>query len=240
MENDTFNLELALEVLTLEQQRTSENKPFTFLNGDIVIKGPYKWEQVEKILSRSETLKDWNAPFIIHPIKYLKLDTNVTSKKPEIISLYRKYISSGNIFFLVYPNVSRDYPVEVEKYKYVESFKSGSVQYSYQKRINIQKLNKVWDDKYYDKEWIYDLIPYMIMTMICLYVLGVGDTGISNILVDINKKFIYIIDYDEDIKFPRDTDNTEYFYFVTLPAENVRKIWSDRSAKNKKFIMRYR
>lgn len=50
------------------QQRSSARKQFVILYGDVALKGPFTREVATVIHARSQTLKTWNSPAILHPL----------------------------------------------------------------------------------------------------------------------------------------------------------------------------
>lgn len=120
--------------------------------------------------------------------------------------------------FIIFPNIAEDYDIvnyEVNK----ESFSDYS--YKVAERVGVYKMNNVLADN----KWIYDS-PDLIEALVRLWILNVGDTGIFNILVDVEDKMVWIIDYDETSTEVRDD---HLFYFSKHPAakfkwyENMKK-----------------
>ena len=50
------------------QQRSSARKQFVILYGSVALKGPFTKDAATVIHSRSETLKKWNSPAVLHPL----------------------------------------------------------------------------------------------------------------------------------------------------------------------------
>lgn len=180
------------------QKRTSRYRQFVFYKGDKVYKGPYIKEKMDIILARSEILKKWNTPLIVHPVGVLEN-------------------------FLIYDNISKDYEI-VDYDINEESFSNYS--YKVAKRTIVDKMNNVL----LDNPWIYDSID-LLEAMVHLWILGVGDIGMFNILIDVEKRLIYVIDYDEC------NDNErfdEYFYFSKHPAKKFK--WYERTKKHYRVV----
>lgn len=97
------------------QKRTGKSKQFVFLCGDEVWKGPYKQDKINTILSRSEVLKRWRTPLIVHPLRV----------EQE---------------WIVFPNIGKDYPIE----KYFWNQESYSEHgYWVAERNIVDKMNNV-------------------------------------------------------------------------------------------------
>lgn len=97
------------------QKRTGKNKQFTFLNGDEVWKGPYSQSKMDMIMMRSNIMKQWKTPLIVHPLR-----------------------TEGE--WIIFPNVAKDYPIE--KYNLnKESF--SNYEYWVIERNVVDKMNFV-------------------------------------------------------------------------------------------------
>lgn len=192
-------MELSLQTLLsscpVGQKRTAKYKQFVFLAGENVYKGPYNPDKIQTILNRSMRFREYNLPFILHPINYFS-------------------IHEGH--FIIFPNIAKDYPIET----YVNKESFTDLSYNVIKRTSVIKASDFL--KEYDCDWFYIQVPNIALTLIYMYIFNVGDVGLYNILVDIKKKYIYIIDYDEN---RTSENNTELFYFAKDPAEAIRTKW---------------
>lgn len=195
-----FSLEEALNSKIVCQKRTGKNKRFVFLDGDRVIKGPYERNKVDRIMYVSKKLREWNSPFIVHPIEEI--------------------ISGDNNIYLTFPNVSQGYPEQFEKYTetFVSSYSTQPFTMNILKRSGVVKLGDVITDL----GWIGNYIPWLTLSLCHLFILGVGDMNLGNILVDIEKKRVYIIDYEDQRSTIRDD---EFFYFNKRPSKEKGNFW---------------
>lgn len=197
-----YSLKLALEKGAVFQKRTGKHKQFVFWNGDTVVKGPYDKEAIEKIYFRSKEFKKYKCLNVIHPIGYYTLIDPVDIK-----------INSKKIYFIIYPNISKNKCLTM--FKHTESFSNLTLNVI--ERTEVVKLNNVIEE-----EWIKSYIPNLLYTLICLRVLKVGDMCLSNIIVNIETKNVVVIDYDYSKEIDR---NSEDFYFCKSPAKNKLAYW---------------
>ena len=199
MASQTLDLAKMLDLYPTCQKRTGKNKQYTFMVGDHIIKGPYKQEKVDRIRSVSEQMKKWSEQLkfdlLIHPLE-------------------QQYISPEGIF-ITYPNMAKDYPVTCEWI--TESF--TGVKHAVINRNTVMKLNDVIEGNW---NWISSYIPYIIITFCELYSLNVGDTGLHNILADVEKQKIYIIDYEDK---RGGTNPGDFFYFTKNPRKSIVEYW---------------
>ena len=120
--------------------------------------------------------------------------------------------------WIIFPNVSAEYPIE--KYELnQESF--SDYEYWVAERNVVDKMNYVLEKN----KWLYD-VPDIIEACVHMWILGVGDTGFFNILVDTKKKSVYVVDYEECAGNIREG---EYFYFTKDPAKKFK--WYDNVSK---------
>ena len=192
-------LQYLLSNYFVAQKRTGRNKQFVFYCGDKIYKGPYSKDKIYVILSRSETLKKWGTPLIVHPLEV-----------------------EGD--FLVYPNLAKDYAIteyEVNTESFTSTVGNAKQTHTYKvaKRVGLDKVNNVLETNF----WIYESVD-LLEAMAHLWILRVGDTGLFNILADPIKNTIHVIDYDEVLGSDRDDS---CFYFSKLPAKKFE--WYDRT-----------
>lgn len=112
----TFN-EHDLTDKFIAQQRTSKHKQFVFMYQDCVIKGPYKEEKYNLLISRYQILKSWSSLAIV----------------------YNEDCFQGELgYYFKYPNLMADY--ELEFIDFSESFSD----LSYRILVNppVKSLNK--------------------------------------------------------------------------------------------------
>lgn len=189
-----------LDEFPLGQQRTSNRKQFVFIRHKDVIKGPFKEERVQEVFRRSEQLKTWRTPYIVHPKEVLESDVG---------------------YFIIYPKVGCREEDNITCHK--ESF--SDYEYSVIVRYNLVKLNDVIEE---DGDF-QDHIPNIAEALIDLFLLGVGDTGLFNILADNITKEVFIIDFEEN---RGNAPKTEFFYFSKDPRASVRKLWHNETEKH--------
>ena len=204
-----FDLKIALSSLPVCQKRTGKHKQFVFqtvlngLGGPTVIKGPYNAERVNLIVNRSNKLKEWNVPFIVHP--------------NQVIS--GTGLNGEPAYYIEYPNLAEGYPISCTPY--VENMvNSRGERYTYNllNRTGLVKLS----DAFENANWIKDLAGWLVVSMVALYALEVGDVHFANMLVDLNKNKLYIIDYDDTSPSSK---SGEWFYFKMQPRKEILSKW---------------
>lgn len=188
-----FSLQEALITSVVGQRRTGKNKQFVILRDDEVYKGPYTASgRLTNIRERSEAFRLWEIPHVVLPLR-------------------EEETKDGQ--FVVYPNLAKEYPLEYTIHK--ESFSS------YEYRILTRKvLVKLGDYlKLKDSDWVYDEASSLLMALCASFVLKIGDMNLANILVDVSKKSLHIIDYDDNLAKDRDD---AMFYFNKPPGKTSR------------------
>jgi hypothetical protein len=213
-----------LEKYPVCQKRTGRHKQFVILYGNIIIKGPYTKEQINKIDMRSKLLKAFNIDLIVHPLRNNDGSLMATEVEPEDLNV-RSYC-------IYYPNLAAEYPQTTVPHQ--ESFSN--------KKYNVIEtrvgLIKTLEALKTGNDWIYEPINIqkLIFAYIHLYLLNVGDTGLFNSLADISKKQLYVIDYDEDRS---SFENKEFFYFSKDPAYQICERWLVVARPNYPYIQQY-
>ena len=192
------------------QRRTSKIKRFTFFDGDYVYKGPYSKEKLEAYQSRVGRIEEWGLPLAVLPEK--------------------TFFPSDVGYFVRFEDLSKGSLIEFEDHK--ESWEGG---YSYKVLIrgNLIKVSDALKKK--ENDWIYDFVPEITLTLCGFYILKVGDIGLYNLLADLEKKEVYIIDFEENRGVSAEDPN--FFYFSKPPAEKIRIRWKEEVEKNRDGII---
>ena len=186
----------------LGQPRTSARKQFVILQSDKfpsteVWKGPYSKDKVNLLHERYDKLKTWNSDHIVYPLRYESIEKSV---------------------YIVYPNLLNDSIDIKSTIEHTESF--SKLTYRVINRTGLIKMKDALELK--NSQWIYNQIESLLKTLICCNALNIGDMNLSNILCDINKQKIYVIDIDES----RGKEGTgEFFYFSRSPKKSVADVW---------------
>ena len=201
-----FNLKYALQHYPTGQKRTGKNKKYTFLHNDKVIKGPYKLDKIIRIIDVSNSLKRWTKPeypdMLVHPC--------VDEQNRVII-----YQDEDKNYYITFDNVAKEYIQNSEVI--TESF--TGIQHQVIKRNGVEKFNDVFEQV---GAWLNDQIKYIVLYSCLMYVLGVGDTGLHNILIDQNKQKLYIIDYEDH---RQNIGEGDFFYFTKNPRKSIKERW---------------
>lgn len=190
---EDFYLENELKNLLVGQKRTSINKPFVLLDQEegLVFKGPYTENRYNNIIERTEIFKRWKTPLVVLPEFVFEAPARKGDKKMD------KYIA--------FPNLMKDLKLSGEEY----TEKSGKYTYKVVKRTTVMRLKDALDEKKYELSM--DEATELIFALCQCYILAVHDMGLGNMLVNIKKKKIYIIDFDDTIAKARDDDPVFYF-----------------------------
>lgn len=221
--SDPHFLMTCLRDRIIGQKRCEETSQFVIFMDTHVIKGPYLYREVTDIFYRKDYFLAWQTPHVILP--------------EEII------ISTPNGLFLRYPNLSQGYPTKyrwhTEKFKTLlpttpnssnhsghpvstNSSKPEGTRLEYRvlrKRVLVSLYDYLNEP---DHDWIYQSMPTLLLALIHCYILKIGDMCLSNILVDTQKRQIYLIDFDDTITKDR---KDEFFYFRDRPNKSRAKLW---------------
>lgn len=191
------------------QQRTVGYRQFVFLDGDRVIKGPYKKERAELISHRSHVLG--------------QIGTG------QHFVLVSGWFNVGQDYYLIFPNIDPyDYRDHTEQIYDKWTGQTLTVLKRNGPAV-IAKLSHYLKEHFplVSVKWIMAQMNTFLYDLILLYILGVGDSGTANILVNESAQKIYIIDYDEIIpeEFERPQPPRCVFYFKQTPAKKIE--WCD-------------
>jgi hypothetical protein len=225
-----FSLAKSLENGIVCQRRTGNAKQFVIMQGDKIIKGPYKPERLNSLILKSRYLALWKAD-------YRHGDDN----HQGIAIIPQQVLTTEEGTFAVFPNVALGYPIEVEKERNQESF-SKYPPYQVLVRNSLLKGNHALEQ---GNRTIFDQAFPLFLTYIYLFLLNAGDIHLVNTLVDIGdsprgipnsaaadspisananrKNKVYVIDFDED-RAEKEVDD-ELFYFSLNPAKKYREQW---------------
>lgn len=174
---EAFNLTDALSRYIVGQKRTSPHKQFVFLCGNEVIKGPFKQDKLNNVMSRSNILKNWNSPVAV---------------------LATESFETPEGTFIKYPNFMKVYTLETEEHS--ESF--SDYKYNIIKNAPVITIGNAIPNN----DWIFPNIEDTLLTLCHLNILGVGDSNVRNSLIDPNTKKFYVIDFDENLGSDRDDE----------------------------------
>jgi hypothetical protein len=192
IDDEFISLRDALDNRIMGQKRTGRGKQLVILGCKIVWKGPYlNRNKVTSLLNRSEWLKYWNSPLIVHPVSV---------------------VDTPDGQFVNFPNVDRTKYIEWDWNQ--ESFTDW--RYRVLKRKSLLKLNHALAEN----SWIYGQYGRQMLTsLIHLWILKTGDTGLANMMADIENQKVHIIDYEETRSAPIENS---MFYF-SKPAGKIHQ-----------------
>jgi len=202
-----FDLDNALSTGVACQRRTGRHKQFTFVfreDPTWIYKGPYSTEKVNRYAKRVAVLQLWALPDVVLP-------------DPQV------FPGAGG-WFIRFPNMAKEYPVEVEPGMHTESFSTHS--YCVLQRTVLVKAKDVIGNKQYP--WALGFIPTLTYQMAALALLDVGDVHLSNVLVDLQKQAFYIIDVEETRTQPA---VGPWAFMTNEPSAAIRPLWTEELRK---------
>lgn len=202
-------LEHGLANLVAGQRRCGDAKQFVFLDGPIVMKGPYPKHssKLENIRFRYEKFVEWQTPHILGPLPHPD-DSSVPWIEEDI----------DGTMWLIMRNVAEDYPIESNMW-YDKAMKR---KHKVLVRSGVDKLLYILNDETKDHTWIEASMKTLLCGLADCDMLEVGDMGLSNILADEEKQKLYIIDWEEKRK---EDVNDDWFFFRHKPNNVVWKWW---------------
>ena len=210
---EPFDLEDALKRGVACQRRTGRHKQFTFVFRDDptwIYKGPYSTEKVTRYARRVAVLKLWALPNVVLPDE--------------------RVFPTSSSWFIRFPNMAKEYPIETEEGLHTESFSKRS--YCVLQRTVLVKAKDVIGNKAYP--WALSFIPTLTYQLSALALLDVGDMHLSNVLVDLDKKEFYIIDVEETRTQPAEGP---WAFMTHEPAASIRAVWADEVSKGRSGII---
>ena len=203
-----FSLSDAIQRYPVCQSRRGKYKQWVFYyNEQYVVKGPYSQELVSKILQRSEKFKTWDMKNIIYPLSV----SNMVDYIPNSVSKN----TAKNGYFLWMNNIGSR-PVICKWHQ--ESW-DPYVSYQVLTSPNIKTLLDVFEEK---ETWFFSQLGEIIYSLIGMKLMGVGDTGLYNIICNTETMQVYIIDYDQD---KTEFIGREDFYFSSAIKAKLRDTW---------------
>ena len=206
-QGSAFDLDDALRRGVACQRRTGRHKQFTFVfkeDPTWIYKGPYSTEKVNRYAKRVAVLQLWALPDVVLP-------------DPQV------FPGAGG-WFLRFPNMAKEYPVEVEPASHTESFST----YSYcvlQRTVLVKAKDVIGNSRY---PWALAFVPTLTYQLAALALLDVGDMHLSNVLVDLEKKAFYIIDVEETRTQPA---VGPWAFMTAEPSATIRPLWTDELRK---------
>jgi len=196
-------LEEALANCPIGQVRPGISKEYVILlNETTVIKGPYRYNsnKIPSLKEKEKWLRYWETPLVLLPNRYFERQDGI---------------------YIEYPNLDDVEDMETEPW--TESYTGRS--YEVVKRKWLNKLNYVLPDE----KWIYDLYTEdMLLALVHLWILNAGDVGLFNMLAQMKRREVHVIDFEQTRSKDRDDD---LFYLSSRPAakyrwlENVRPFY---------------
>ena len=197
------------------QRRTGPNKKFTVYYPDgKIYKGPFTGVEVDSLVHKYDTLKQWQTDLVTGPINRLT---------------FKGGKDKGGGIFLVFDNLGIE-PFDqckVEPEPYTE--KSGKYRYRILVRTDLDKLNKALaNDKLAIGFYYSGQVTTLITSLIKLYLLEVGDTCTANVLFQYSTGLIYLIDIDcsegPELKLERaqpHIERSDFFFSKALPKGDL-------------------
>lgn len=201
-------------------------KPFAFLWGNLVFKGPFVRrragapnqppagdlsEQLKNVIERTDFFRDLEETCVLLPICY-------TEESRPLISETWDYVVYNNLL----ANLTAEYSLHSEMMKnYVLSY-------------NVSIPNTVLSLRILLKE-DHAILPkidarLLLRDLVLLYILKTGDLTLRDVLVDTRDGKAYILDVDENTTRTVSledgkNDKNDYFYFSKTPGKDFIKKW---------------
>ena len=182
MSDQFTSLAKSFETDVFGQPRTSRYKQYVILKSAWVYKGPYNPERLGKLLNRTEWFRIWKTPLILLPIETLNTVDGVFAKYQNLIAGKNMGIRWNT-----------------------ESFTGNK--YRVINRTDLLKFNQ----GILKAPWVYrEYGESLILALVHMWILGIGDTGMANMLMKTSTRQVYIIDFDETTG--RDKDRPEFYF----------------------------
>lgn len=173
------------------------------MQGDQIYKGPFRDTTLNLIDERSGTFAEWKTPFIVHPER--NRDGTLRIEQSE----------EGP--FIIYRNLAQGYPTVSDWHQ--EGWLGGR-RYQVLQRSGLVRASDALKEN--NAILTPEKIKDLLLAFAQIYLLNVGDTGFHNILVDLKKEEIFIIDYEESATKEREG---ELFFFSKPPAKELADRW---------------
>jgi len=203
-----FSLKEALQKYPTCQARRGLYKQWVFfINEDYIVKGPYETQLMKKIIQRAEKFKEWNMKNISLPIS--------VSQTIDYVEGSNSKKTGDESYFIWYNNIGQKLQNCV---LHKESW-DPYITYSVMEGGNIKELSEVVAS---EPKWLERQIGEIIYSVIGMKLLDVGDTGLYNIIVNVDTEQINIIDYDQN---KADFTSREDFYFSKPIKIDLREKW---------------
>lgn len=165
------------------------------INNPVIVKGPYKQEKCDRLMENTNQLRTWKTPLMALPMLHIIHDD----------------------LFIVFPNLNRGLDTE---YTIEQKIRVHSSQYS-DKRLVRTDLLKL-GDCITESSWTLSFAPDIVYACCHLYMLGIGDVNLSNMLARMSDKTVHVIDFEERRGSSRDDS---VFFFSSRPAKRKLDIF---------------
>lgn len=224
------------------QKRCDRESQFVIFMDTHVLKGPYRYEQVSQIFYQKDFLVRWQTPHIVLPEEIiLSAQDGYFLRYPNLAHGYPiKYRWHTEKFKTLLPSMTRppelSHSARSHSHSHSHSHASTKpgqsrapkeearrLQYRVLRKRGLISLYDYFDHPDHpDHTWVYQLMPTLLLALIHCYILRIGDMCLSNILVDIKKRQIYLIDLDDTLENDR---KDEFFYFRSRPDVTKAAKW---------------
>ena len=200
-----------------------------------VLKGPYndvksskngKNQKLFDLIARADLMESWQTPLVCLPLrgennKIMVTDWKFTDTDAEQQKLIADHVNGK---FVAFPNLIQGQIQVTDDH----TEKTTGLNYKIIKeRSGVVKLD---DYITTSNKWFYqpEVMADVILAHIHLYALSAGDRNLGNILVDVDKKKLHIVDFDESRA--QDSED-ELFYFTQPPAKKLADVWVKNARK---------
>jgi hypothetical protein len=206
------------------QKRTGPLKQFVVsVGGDeaVVVKGPW-WHDVcshvrdlDIVLARYNLFALWQTPFVVQP--------------RGTIQEYRSDRPVGT--YLLFDDFARDYRplLAVTTWQESPTFRARQRTYNVAtERVGVVKLSAVKTAT--PPAWLLAAVPRLLLAFVHLFLANVGDVHFANVLVDLDRQALYVVDIDETRR--NDPTTVTPFYFTKPMAKATYDDWWRDAARS--------
>lgn len=235
-----MSLQITFDNCSVLQARSSKWKQFVVTTDEFrgkVLKGPYRLDgassgkRIDKLAlltQRALLLRTWKTPCVVLPVEDVSSEDKLTRYVNESADecLRGTFVAFPNIFPLTVPVEMCDHRESFSQITYQIMKPILQMRNIIQKGVGLSRMSTYVTCEYVeDKSWVYseDVMYGLLLSLTHLYVCGVGDTGIHNILVNHGNRTVHIADIEESRSDISRED--EIFYFTIIPIKHVAVEW---------------
>lgn len=193
------------------QKRTTRAKKFAVFIDNLIVKFPYTEIKTNTIRGVYARLNEMGCEKISPPLEYKVMNNDIEGLE-------------GNRC-IVYENIGNPDVDQLDVINHTDRFKPYLNYKIVKERINLVKLSNFLSENKNNIELISNQITSVVCTLIAVRALGVGDSHLTNVLINLSTNELTVIDFDERSSTPI-PDNP--FFYVSMPIkESYREAWNN-------------